>query len=293
MISEKLPAVVGSNIAGTIEQVGSSVTGFRRGDKVFGLSDILSPGNDQGGLQEYAILSATAATATPPTFTADQVVTLPTNLSTSFHTLFNPSYGFGWPAPWEDKAGFDAAGHTLVIIAAGTTVGKFAVQLAKMTGIGKIITIAGAGNKDELERMGATHTIDRHGSVEQITKQVHAITGVDGVKHVHDCHNMSFELAASLLSANQDTELVALLPEERPGELVAKRPRVNAKFTESPSLGQHKAAFWKHAPIWLEEGKVLPGAYRVVEGLHKVDEINEALDGYMAGKGGPQLIVRP
>ena len=67
------------------------------------------------------------------------------------------------------------------------------------------------------------------------------ITSVDGVKHVYDCHDMIFELAASLLPEAQDIEFVALLPAEKPGVLTEMRPNCTGKFTESPNMAEHES----------------------------------------------------
>ncbi|KAF7189731.1 Dehydrogenase orsE [Pseudocercospora fuligena] len=296
LIGEKLPAAIGTNVGGIVEEVGSAVTEFSKGDEVFGLANELSEGNDQAGLQGYATLTATSITKKPASISLDEAVTLPVNLVTSFVALFTTEFGFGFPAPWVgDKENFDASKQTIVIIGGGAVVAKFGIQLAKLAGIGRIITIAGLNGKEELERMGATHVIDRQSSNEEITKQIHAITGQEGVTHLYDCRSLSFELAASLLPAQASSRLIALHPiEQAQAELlVEKSPNCSATFVENIHLGDDEKMFWQQVPKWLAEGSILPSKYRVVDGLDHVDEINAALDAYMLGAGGPQLIVRP
>ncbi|KAL5358843.1 chaperonin 10-like protein [Aspergillus floccosus] len=55
-IAENLPAVLGKDVVGQIVAVGSGVTGFSVGDKVFGEAGFL-PGYTQNGFQEYAVLA--------------------------------------------------------------------------------------------------------------------------------------------------------------------------------------------------------------------------------------------
>src|SRR4051812_31566238 len=47
-----LPAILGIDMAGTVEAIGSGVTGFRRGDEVYGMTG--GVGGVQGSLAGYA-----------------------------------------------------------------------------------------------------------------------------------------------------------------------------------------------------------------------------------------------
>lgn len=273
------------------------MTSCEPGDRVFGLSNLDLPSPDQGGLQNYAILHADAIGKTPTAFSDEQVVTLPTNLITSWIHLFT-SRGFGIPPPfakWADE--FDYASMSLVIIGGGTNVGKFAVQLAHMRGIGQIIVIASISNEDNLKSQGATHVIDRHGLLTNIVKRVQQIVDSDGVDYVYDCANTTFELATAILSPSRPSYLRALLPieSEEAEKLKSQRSTCNAAFVDcrNEMLAPHTKDFWTQVPRWLEEGKILPTEYQVVKGLEKVKEIDRALDAYREGaRSGPQTIVQ-
>lgn len=281
-------------MGGIVEEVGSSVTGFSKGDEVFGLANVMGPYADQSGLQEYALLGSTPITKVPEGFTIDQCVTLPTNLMTSFMVLFTSTQGFGWTAPWLPRTGSEAD-ETLVIIGGGTVVGKFGVQFAKLAGIGRIVVVAGLSSETELREMGATHVIDRQMSNEDIVKQIHAITGPDGAKNIYDCRSMTFELATALASQTADSRLFTVHPIDEPKAITDSRPRCKALFVEgsSSNMAPYETDFWQRTPGWLKDGSIRPSNFRVVEGLEQVDEINAALDEYMAATGGPQLIVHP
>ncbi|KAF2171808.1 hypothetical protein M409DRAFT_18041 [Zasmidium cellare ATCC 36951] len=292
-MDDKLPYIPGANVAGIVEQVqGSSV--FEKGNHVFGMSDFMAPLPDQQGLQEYAVLNVDDIARVPEGFSDDQAVSLPVNIITSFLALFDAKYGLGFPAPWDSVAGQSVKDQTLVIVGGGSSTGKLAIQLAKIAGFGKITTVAGSKNKDELEKMGATHVVDRHGTVEEVTSRVHAITGPD-VTLILDTVNQSFELSTTLLSKDKESKLVTFLPNHQPEALAEQRPNCKSVFVEggNENLAPHREAFWKHVPEWLKAGKILPTSYWTLEGLENVDKINAVLDGYMAGAGGAQLIVHP
>ena len=296
-IGKKLPAVLGCNVAGMVHKVGSGVASFNVGDRVFGISAFEAPISDQAGLQEYAILNANAIAKTSDAFSDEQVVTLPVNLVTAWVALFT-EHGFAIPSPFSKEANeFDYASTSLVIVGGGTNVAKFAVQLARIAGIGKIVTIAGPANKEQLTSMGATHVIDRHGSPADIAVQVQKITGMDGALSVFDCANMQFEVATTVLHPSKPSRLRTLLPiqGEEVEKLMSQRPHSDAAFIlwKDDNLAPDEEVFWTAVPKWLEEKKVLPTEYRVVAGLDKVDEINQALDGYRNGaRAGPQTIVK-
>ena len=297
-ISEKLPAVLGSNIAGIVDTIGEDVTSCKAGDRVFGISNAEAANSDQAGLQQYAILNADALCKTPEGLTGEHVVTLPTNFVTSAVALFADPEGFGIPAPFPETAErVDNGSVSLVVIGGGTNVGKLAVQLARIAGIGQIIVVAGASNSAHLKSMGATHVIDRRNSPEDIAKQVQSMVGADGASYVYDCANMQFDLAAAILSSSKPSRLRTLLPieGEEMEKLKALRPKCDAAFISASNaiLVSQVQDFWAQVPRWLQKREILPTEYRVVDGLDKVKEIDEALDAYRDGaRAGPQTVVR-
>ena len=280
--------MLGSNVAGVVAGCGDGATYVKTGDRVFGLSDLRSPKPDQAGLQEYAILNSNAIGKSPDGFTDEQVATLPINVVTSWIALFT-SFGFGFPAPFSDESKiFDYAAQTVVIIGGGSNAGKFAIQLARIAGVGTVIAIAGPANKDILLAMGATHVIDRYAEPQDIAAQVHAITGKEGATHLYDCVSMDFSLATALLPTSGPSKLRTLLPSD-----TSLNPECDVAMLDcnNASLAPR---FWTQLPKWLEEGRLLPTEYRVIEGLEEVEEINGALDGYrdVGRSGGRQVFVR-
>ena len=194
----------------------------------------------------------------PATLTDDQVVTLPVNAVTSFIALFHPTSGFGFPDPLVEKSEKNStrpetsASQTIVIIGAGTNVGKLAIQLAKLAGIAKVIALASISQVQELKKLGATHVIDRHLPVSEIAAQVHsAAGGAENVRRVYDCASWTFELAIALLSPDASIFL-ALHPidEETESAIKMDRPLCEAKIVIgiSEGLGAMEERFWYELP---------------------------------------------
>lgn len=295
-VGDKLPWVLGANIAGEVTEIGAGVSKVKVGDHVFGLENIAATLPDGGGLQEYALLDQDALAIVPDGFTDDEAVTLPINAVTSFMAFFT-QYGFNFPAPWTEEAkSYDFTSENVVIIAAGSNVGKLGVQFAKLVGIGKIICIAGLNNTEELMSYGATHVVDRHGSNEEVAAQIHQITGENGVTKVYDCYSWTYELGLDILTATKPSHLVTLHSHKgnTPDMIKTKRPLAAAKYVacHNQGLAPYTEDFWEHLVMALKARKVFPTTFRTIEGLD-VDKINEALDIYWTAKPQKQVIVHP
>ncbi|KAJ7895500.1 chaperonin 10-like protein [Mycena olivaceomarginata] len=147
------PAVVGSDIAGVVDEVGEGVEGFAKGDEVF--AGVLI-----GGFQQYTTLPAGLLIRKPKNASFDEVATFPITFTTALVGLFapapiglalNPSYS--WNKPQQGESG--------LVIGGGTSVGQFAVQLLKFLGFTRIVVYASKVHFDYLKILGATECIDR------------------------------------------------------------------------------------------------------------------------------------
>lgn len=135
------PYMLGSDFAGTIEQVGDAVVGFKRGDAVIVWADPLTG----GGLSEYAVVPATNCVPLPTALTPAEGATIPTAGSTAWHGLFS--------------IGRLNAGETVLIHGAAGGVGMFAVQFAKKAGARILATASGDGI-DLVRSLGADEVVD-------------------------------------------------------------------------------------------------------------------------------------
>jgi NADPH:quinone reductase-like Zn-dependent oxidoreductase len=137
----KLPLILGWDAAGIVEEIGSNVTTFKKGDEVYGVPNF--PGD--GSYAEY--FSAKA----------DQFALKPKSIS------FNEAAGVplaglvAWAGNFE--LGKLQAGQRILIHGASGGVGSFAVQFAKAKGA-YVIATASAGNLDFLKQIGADEVID-------------------------------------------------------------------------------------------------------------------------------------
>ena len=137
------PLVLGVDGAGVVEAVGSSVTRFRRGDRVFG--QFL---HDPVGTGTYCELAPVPERIgigpVPPGMRSDEAAALPTAGMTALASL--------------DALGL-SPGATLVVVGASGGVGSITTALATARGI-RVVAVARASSSARLRSLGAEAVID-------------------------------------------------------------------------------------------------------------------------------------
>src|ERR1700758_3091309 len=80
-----LPAILGIDLAGTVEAVGSGVTDFRPGDEVYGMAG--GVGGLQGTLAEYAAVDRDLLALKPANLSMPEAAALPAVVITAWQGL--------------------------------------------------------------------------------------------------------------------------------------------------------------------------------------------------------------
>lgn len=160
-----LPAILGLDLAGTIEAIGPGVDGFRRGDEVYGMTG--GVGGHQGSLAEYAAVDARLLARKPANLSMREAAALPLVVITAWEGLVDRAHV--------------AAGQR-VLVQGGGGVGHVAVQIARAFGA-EVFATDGADKKALIESLGATAIDFRAESVEQ---QVANHTAGEGYDLVYD-----------------------------------------------------------------------------------------------------------
>ena len=152
------PAVLGSDAAGIIASIGPEVSNFSVGDRVFFQGII---GNyDSSTFQQYCKMPAVLVSKTPDNITDDEAAGI-SLAAMAVASAFYDGKGHGMVPPWE-KGGSEAGkGKSLVIIGGASSVGQYAIQLAKLSGFERIVTNASANNHKFLKDLGADVVLDR------------------------------------------------------------------------------------------------------------------------------------
>ena len=133
--------LLGADVAGRIEAVGSNVTLFQPGDEVFG--DMSSCG--RGAFAEYICASEDALALKPPNVSFEQAAATPVAAVTALQGL--------------RTKGQIQPGQKVLINGASGGVGTFAVQIAKAFGT-EVTAVCSTRNVDMVRALGADHVID-------------------------------------------------------------------------------------------------------------------------------------
>ena len=130
--------VLGDDVAGRIESVGSKVNQFQPGDEVFGISDF-------GAFAEYACVKEEYLGLKPANISFEQAAAVPTAGVTAVVGL-------------RDN-GQIQSGQKVLINGASGGVGTFAVQIAKSFGA-EVTGVCSTNKLDMVRSIGADHVID-------------------------------------------------------------------------------------------------------------------------------------
>lgn len=159
MLRFKLPATLGSDLAGVVVEVGDRVTRFRPGDAVF--ASIFDQGT--GSLAEFAIVPEKAAALKPANLDFVQAASIPMVGLTSWQAL-------------KDRIGLKP-GQKVFIPAGSGGIGTFAIQLAKVLGA-KVGTTTSTGNVDMVRSLGADEVVDyKKQEFENVLRDYDAVLG--------------------------------------------------------------------------------------------------------------------
>jgi NADPH:quinone reductase-like Zn-dependent oxidoreductase len=183
----------------------------------------------------------------------------------------------GLPAPWDDDR---ARPDKVLIVGGGSNCGKFAVQLAKLAKIPKILVVG--GNEALLRKLGATQVFDRHTTENDLVNKIRKATG-NSLSYALDAVNLpeGLGLALKALSDDRSGKAARLLPvgtveDTRGHELLD----VLGLFLYRNPLC---VAFWERLTDYVEAGAIVPTSYSMQQGLD-ADAVNAALDAYRDGK---------
>ena len=130
--------VPGTDVAGTVEKVGSEVKGLRPGDEVF--AEV-----DAGGFAEYISFPEDLLALKPTNLTFEQAAAVPMAAVTALQALRDP--------------GRIEAGQTVLINGASGGIGTFGVQIAKSFGA-EVTGVCSTKNVELVRSIGADHVVD-------------------------------------------------------------------------------------------------------------------------------------
>ncbi len=132
--------ILGVELSGEIEDIGTDVTQFKKGDQVFALTEL-----NLGGYAEYTCVHESGLIALKPTnVTYEEAAVIPFGGTSALHFL---------------RKGQIKKGQRVLIYGASGSVGTAAIQLAKYFGA-TVTAICSSSNFDLVTTLGADNVID-------------------------------------------------------------------------------------------------------------------------------------
>lgn len=273
-------AVEGNDVAGTIVAVGEGVSEYKIGSRVAAFSKMRSKDNKYGAYQQYTVAPAGTTFPIPNITPYEEAATLPLAVMTAAIGLF---VRLGIPAP-DTPAAFHNSGKAIIINGAASSVGAYAVQLAKRAGL-YVIGIAGV-SKEYPKELGADVILDyrEHEGDALIDALVSAVAdrpttwAFDAVTE----HGSTLMLARALVrvrkgpTATAQVTTVLNVPEDEkkqlPPAVTAIVTLVGSAYAEDEGFA---APFYRKISHWLADGsfkcnrpKIMPGGLAdVAKGL--------------------------
>jgi len=260
---QPLPAILGIDLAGTVEAVGDGVTEFQPGDDVYGMTG--GVGGLQGSLAQYAAVDADLLAPKPANVTMRQAAALPLIFITAWEGLV-------------DRAGVHAGQKVLVHGGAGG-VGHIAVQIARAFGA-EVFATGSAASQVYIKRLGAVPIDYRAMTVENYVAKYSDGRGFD---IVYDTVGGAV-LDASFAAVKRFGHVVSALGwgTHALAPLSFRAASYSGVFTLLPMLtGEgraHHGEIMREATRLVEAGKVIPRVDPRNFTLSSVDDAYRAIE---------------
>lgn len=209
-----LPMTLGWDVAGIVEETGSHVTGFQKGDAVYGVPNF--PGD--GSYAEYCAAKATQFALKPKRIGFNEAAGVPLAALTAWTGLF--------------EHGKLQSGQRILIQGASGGVGSFAVQFAKSKGA-YVVGVASAQNHAYLKQIGADEVIDyKTQKVEELVRDMDVVLEAsplrdnsERIKSVGVLKKGGIFVSVNTDLPFTDEVMEALARKQAKGELAANQPR--------------------------------------------------------------------
>ncbi|KUI58304.1 hypothetical protein VP1G_05590 [Cytospora mali] len=293
------PAVLGSDAAGEIAAVGPDVTGFSVGDRVF-FQGIISK-YDSSTFQQYAKIPAALVAKTPKNITDEEAGGISLATVAGVTALYDKT-GHGLKAPWDEGGNQAGKGKAIVIIGGSSSVGQYAIQLAKLSGFEKIITNSSAKHLDFLKSLGADVVLDRaqKNSPEDFKDAVGdlPLAFVFDTISEKDTQIQGVKILGATKTENSHVIVVQGVNAEAADLGQSQEPKVVVKqvlgLGSSPALRYLSEPLVKHLggeDGYIAKGSFVPNRPLVIDG--GLNNIEEAFAKNKNGVSGVKVVIRP
>lgn len=281
---EKYPTILGSDVSGVVDAVGSDVKCFQKGDRVTGFADVLLSKDPQNGaFQQISVVKECALAKIPDSMSFEEGSILPMSVATSGVGIFL-SMGIPRP-PAKCQGGF-------LVWGASSSVGTAAVQIATSLGY-TVYGVCSPRHAAMVKRLGAHETFDYNSSsiVRDITQSLkaskqQAVAAYDAISE-----HGSAAICAEILEAFGGGKLCLTLPypeDARKPAGVEISQTLAAKICIDKEFGHWLFNEWLEKSLVDKTFVPSPTVEKVDGGIQSVQR---ALDIHANGLSGKKLVI--
>ena len=267
------PQILGCDIAGSVVEIGDSVTRFKTNDRVIGFAQGgLDDNTKTAGFQEYVVLPTNLVCEIPNDLSFEQACVIPLTFSTMSAALYLQDL-MALPYPSESPK---ETGTTLLVWGASTALGLQAMQLARASGV-EIVATASEKNFGLVKNFGAAQVLD-YKSPQIVDELIRALTGKTVVGAI-PCAGAGQEIQAcvDVIAKCKGKKLIVSPLPELPDTLP---PSMKAKFVFGNMLKDSEVAdvvYKDFLPKALANGKFVPAPEADVVGKG-LEDLQKALN---------------
>ncbi|KIL93676.1 hypothetical protein FAVG1_02236 [Fusarium avenaceum] len=285
-------AVLGCDFVGIVEETGSDVTRITKGTTIAGL---IWGGEFKGlgGYSQYTLADERICFPVPQGLSGEQACAVPLASCTALLSLFS-----------KDCLAIDASGYekpTVLIWGGSSSVGLYAVQIAKLHGL-EVFTTCSPKHHDLLKSCGVKGVFDYRDP--QVVDKIRE--AVPDLRYVFDTigNNSSSKTASSAITHSSGV-LCTVRPGKANTDDVAKNVKVTDVLVWTAFLQDHRygdfhwppsqedhdlaAKFFRELPDLLSSGKIKPNTTKLIES--GLDGVEQGFQEYRDGKISNYKIV--
>ncbi|KAK9779771.1 putative Chaperonin 10-like protein [Seiridium cardinale] len=273
----------GDDVAGTIHEVGSDVTEFKKGDRVMGFHVMMSP---HGAWAEYSVVPAHTTVHLPAQTSFEQGAAIPLAALTAALGLYSR---LRLPEPWQ------AAKEPipLVVYGAASAVGIYTIQLALKSNIHPLICVAGKSQdhvKSFIDPSKGDTIVDYRDGDEAVIEGIRKASNGAKLLHAYDAvsEKGSYQNLGKVLDKGSKVTLV--LPgknyDDVPEHVETTVTHVGCVHQDEKDFG---FVYFRYIGRGLQEGWFKPQPTKVVPG--GLAGVKPALEELKAGRVNAQKLV--